>query len=260
MGAFHIPPDFDDSALNIGFGSMLSQQANKLPFQMWKENNANFTHMFQALKKYAYRPFNRGREEATIDPRTYFAMREFLHSIAEDGHPAAFVVTWMHSIHEDNITRYSIAMPFHVNNVDLTIGTNTLYAITSALLTHIADSQEWFDEDLQMIYENTTNLIAWMVERNFSSRPDIILTYYPSLYNFFWFTARNLNLLRTYAVKDPLPYPVLTRTMDTLENLMQGTVTRFILNKAITSEDGLVYFEEFLGNDDVNILGKNSKV
>lgn len=71
LNAFFIPPDFDDSFVNLGLGSILSMRGeNHTPFQIWKSNNSNFTRLFQTLKKYAYRPFE-GGEMATIDPRSY---------------------------------------------------------------------------------------------------------------------------------------------------------------------------------------------
>ena len=46
-----IPPDFDSSSVNIGLGSLLSRyHANQIPFQMWKEDNSNFTHHFKEIK------------------------------------------------------------------------------------------------------------------------------------------------------------------------------------------------------------------
>ncbi len=254
MDAFHIPADFDDSSVNIGLGAMLSaHHPNQLLFQRWKENNSNFTQVFNKLKKYAYRPFS-SDENGIIDSRTYFAMRSYLYSLEERHLPAAFVTTWAHSISEEYRTRFSFVMPFHVNNVDLTVGANTIYGITASVLTKIADPQQWFDEDVQMVYENTTNLIAHMVSSNFSSRPDILLTYYPSVYNFYWFTARTLNLLQSYS--EPLPYPVLTRVMNTLATAWQGNVTADLLKRAIVDkDDGLVFFEDFLGNNDRDILG-----
>lgn len=228
---------------------------NQIPFQTWKRNNANFTHFFQSLKRYAYRPFS-GNEAATIDPRSYFYLREFLLSLQEKHSAAAFVATWAHFTSEDYNTRFSFGMPFHVNNIDLTVGTNVLYAITAAVLSQLADPKEWFDEDLQMIYENSTRLIAWMIERNFSGRPDLALTYYPSVYNFYWFTSRTLNLLQTYASAHPLPYPVLTRVMAALSRVLKGNVTMDLRKRAKTDKDGLVYFEDFLGNDDRDISGE----
>ena len=206
------------------------------------------------MKKYAYRPFGSG-DTAIIDPRTYFYMRKYLHTLDEQ-YPAAFVTTWAHTITEDYGTRFSFGMPFHVNNVDLTVGANSIYGMTAAVLSNLTDSKEWFDEDLQVIYENTSSLITHMISHNFSSRPDFALTYYPSIYNFYWFTSRTLHLIRTYASGHTLPYAVMERVLDRLSLTLRENVTADLLKRATTDKDGLVYFEDFLGNGDKNILGE----
>ena len=121
---------------------------------MWKENNSDFTQIFKDMKKYAYRPFSTG-ERATIDPRTYFILREYLNSIAEEHYPVACVPTWDLSIGEQTKTFHYKRLPYNVNNIEIAIGANILYGITSAIVTQLADPHEWFDDDLQMIYENT---------------------------------------------------------------------------------------------------------
>lgn len=258
IDASYIPPDFDDDSVNIGLGSMLSSsERTKVQFQMWKGNNTNFTQVFSSLKKYAYRPFTTG-ETAIIDPRTYFYLREYLQALQKEQYPAAFVATWAHTISEDYKTRFSFAMPFHVNNVDLTVGANVIYSITATYLTELADTKDWFDEDVQMIYENTTNLLAWATHHNFSGRPDFALTYYPSIYNFYWFTSRSLNLLQTHSSNgQPLPHPVLARVMAALSTALRGDVTADLLRRATPDNEGFIYFEDFLGNADKNILGKD---
>lgn len=43
---------------------------------------------------------------------------------------------------------------------------------------------------------NVTNLLAWAIESNIINiRTDLALTYYPSVYDFYWFVARNVFLL-----------------------------------------------------------------
>lgn len=253
LSAFFIPPDFDDSFVNLGLGSILSMYSeNHTSFQIWKSNNGNFTGLFQTLKKYAYRPFG-GGEMSIIDPRSYFYLRGYLHSHSK--YPAAFATTWAHSISEDSHTYFATGMPFHVNNIDLTVGANVVYGITAALLGNLSppNDREWFDEDVQMIYLNTTSLIAWMIHSNFSSRPDLALTYYPSIYNFYWFTSRTLNLLQSHSL--PSRSPALTQVMLTLGPALRGNMTTDLLKRANTDEQGLVYFEDFLGNADKDISG-----
>ena len=101
-----------------------------------------------------------------------------------------------------------------------------------------------------MIYENTTYLIFRQIANNFTARPDLALLYYPSVFNFYWFTSRILNLLDS---ADQLP-PVLTRCQDMLSQVLRHDMTDQIVKMA-TFEDNLVYFDEFLGDDDKDILG-----
>ena len=58
----------------------------------------------------------------------------------------------------------------NINNADLTVSNNVVYGITVAVLTQLEGSETWFDNtNLQMIYENSSSLLAWEIERNFSN-------------------------------------------------------------------------------------------
>ena len=96
-----------------------------------------------------------------------------------------------------------------------------------------------------------------MIERNFTGRPDLGITYYPSFYNFYWFISRTYNLLVAYSNKShlPLPYPVLDRVMALLSSLLRETVTTDLLERATTDHEGLVYYQDFVGKDDRTRLG-----
>ena len=206
-----------------------------------------------ALKKYAYKPLSRELDSGLIDPRTYFFMREYLYSEVVNASVAAYTTTWAQSVSEDRKDFYKLySMPFNVNNVDLTVSTNVIYGITSAVLANMSDPSSWFDSELQIIYENTTSLISWMIERNFSSRPDLALTYYPSVFNFYWYTARTLNLL---ASAPSLPYPVLERAHYKLISALRGAATPTLLEQA-TVEGDTAFWDDFLGDNDTDILGE----
>lgn len=110
------------------------------------------------------------------------------------------------------------------------------------------DDTTWFDDDIQMIYENTTTLITWQIDHNFTARPDFALPYYPPIFTFYWFTSRTLNLLTS---TDELPN-VLIRCRDMLAHTLRNNMTDIIINAAHTKDD-LIYFEEFLGNGDDRI-------
>ncbi len=251
--AFYIPPDFDDTFINMGLGSLLKnyQHVSATPYKVWSADNQNLNGVLESLKKYAYRPFNSEINTNIIDPRTFFYMRDFIYEAQSQNRPLALITTWITDITKNAITFYKrVAMPFNVNNVDLTVSANTIYGLTSAILYDVIE-QDVFDDELQMIYENTTSLIVYEIAHNFSSRPDLALTYYPSVYNFFWFTSRISYLLNSF---DNLPYPVLERVRAMLGTSMKNNATQYILDQAV-HEGNYVYFDDFLGDGDKDIHG-----
>ena len=209
----------------------------------------------KAVKKYAYRPLSGDIDSDLIDPRTYFYMRKYTYSKISNDTTAAFVTTWVQNLSEDRIEFYkNYSMPFNTNNVDLTVSTNVMYGITSAIVANMSDPDSWFDADLQTVYENTTDLIAWMICHNFSSRPDLVLPYYPSVYNFYWFTSRTLNLLSSSSPSLFSHYPVLARVEQLLSDALRLYATDTLLESA-TTEEGVAYWDDFLGDNDTDILG-----
>lgn len=73
---------------------------------------------------------------------------------------------------------------------------------------------------------DTVNLIEYAVKNIIKVRPDLILVYYPSKYDFYWFVARTINLLKKYPkLPEPLP-EVFTR----LQTLMKTAGTQHILD------------------------------
>ena len=254
LDAFKIPADFDDTFVNIGFGSLLAKYGvtSSGPYQAWRSNNSNLVRAFEALKLYAYRPLSGNIDSDLIDPRSFYYLREYLYPVHENNQPAAFVATWVQNITEDFVNfKKNYRMPFNVNNIDLTVGANTVYGISAAALSNLTNDSQWFDPELQMIYENTTDLIAWCIERNLSGRPDLALTYYPAVFNFYWFTARTLNLLTSAS---SLPFPVMERVKLRLSDALRGPATTSILNR-VTLDGELAYFDDFLGDADTDIFG-----
>ena len=255
LRAFFIPADFDDTFVNLGLGAMLMQQRLDFPdpFVEWTLNNTRLGTVFESIKKYAYRPFSNSLDSNLIDPRTYFYMRDFLYSVQEEGKNLSLITTWIMNFSEDKVLyTEGVDMPFHLNNVDLTVSANVLYGITAAILAKVNYPPEsWFDDDLQGIYLNTSSLIAWEIANNFSSRPDLALTYYPSVYNFLWFVSRTVELLNSAPT---LPFPALSDVKDLLTSTLRGPATKFIQDSAMHDEE-LIYFEEFLGNADETLTG-----
>jgi hypothetical protein len=80
LDAFCIPPDFDDTYLNLGLGATLSKLKSQYPdiFTNWLKNNSNIDHLVEVTVKYAYEPFSNDLNKNLIDPRTYFYVSYFL--------------------------------------------------------------------------------------------------------------------------------------------------------------------------------------
>lgn len=225
-------------------------QLSSKPYLKWAENNPAITNIFDALKKYAYQPFSNNSDSNSIDPRTYFYLREFLNGASQ---PLALIPTWVQNLTEDKkMFKSKYSMPLNINNVDLTVSTNVIYGLTAAVLSDLQNPDQWFnDENLLMIYLNSSELIAWQIERNFSSRPDLALTYYPSVYSFLWFTARTANLLSS---ADSLPYSAMETVKNRLVDAMRQHATPMIMELAVTSGDES-YFDGFLGDADTDVFG-----
>jgi len=118
-----------------------------------------------------------------------------------------------------------LSMPFHTNNVDLTVNANSLFGLNHVLLAEgkIDEAQNLFDQDLRGIYVNVTNLLAFGISSGIVlNRTDLALTYYPSEYDFYWFVARNVHLLRSAkeANNGNLPFEEMEYALETLNGAM----------------------------------------
>ncbi|XP_056012965.1 uncharacterized protein LOC125647004 isoform X2 [Ostrea edulis] len=197
--AFHIPPDFDDTFLNIGIGSLLKETAESFSpsFEIWAERNSNLTSILIALKKYAYRPMSSDTKVNSVDPRSYFYLRGFLEKAKNAGETIALVSTWVQNIDEARKSFYKgNVMPFNVNNVDITVAANAIYGLTNGILTGLVPMSVMEDPDIQQIYLNTSALIAYEINTNLTDRKDLALTYYPSEFEFYWFVSRIFSKLQ----------------------------------------------------------------
>ena len=85
--SFIIPPDNDDSSVNLALLGMLKETSSP-HYEFWNSLNYKKNEYYQTALKYAYRPFGpnmtlnkRGDE---IDPRTYYILRGFFDKVYED--------------------------------------------------------------------------------------------------------------------------------------------------------------------------------
>jgi hypothetical protein len=259
LTAFHIPPDFDDTFGNLALGSLLLQQKGQFPvaWGLWESHNPNLTSVFDALKKYAYRPFSADPNLNSIDPRSYFHIRGFLDQAQEIGQDIALVPTWVQNIEEVR-REYAlgVAMPFCVNNVDVTVSANVIYGITRAVLGGLVSPLVLEDAEIAQIYLNTSSLIAFEIMNNFSGRPDLALTYYPSRLEFYWFVTRTGALLDSAVRNGTLPLKIMETVYSLLLEVMENHMTDDILGMAKQDGAGRVYFDDFLGDGDVKEDGE----
>ncbi|XP_035678144.1 uncharacterized protein LOC118416935 [Branchiostoma floridae] len=258
--AYRIPPDFDDSSLNLGLGAQLLQLKDSFPlaYQSWASNNTDLQSLQNHLKSYAYRPLSKDNNANTIDPRTYYYMRPFLEKAAKTGDQVALVTTWLQNLAELRVmVDKGVLMPYNLNNVDVTVAANTLAGITEALLAGLVHPDKWFDQDVQRIYLNTTAMIAWAVTSEaIFTRPDLVMTYYPSLYNFLWYSSRTLFLLQSN--QDKLQdYPdCVTDVQRLLTTTFRDHVTPKLLDRAQTDRRDEAFFDDFLGDGDKDAFGR----
>jgi hypothetical protein len=89
-------------------------------------------------------------------------------------------------------------MPFNVNNIDLSVNANALFGLNIFLQTYDLEVvNDVFDEETEQIIRDVTDFLCWGIRSQIIlKRPDLSLTYYPSVYDFYWFVARHYNFLK----------------------------------------------------------------
>ena len=146
---FQIPADFDDTYLNIGIGAQLKLLQDQYPslYSRWVQSNSNMKKLVELTTRYAYRPSSSNPDESTIDPRTYFWIRDFI----RDNPQAVLATTWAQGISDVRyLAHRGVRMPFNLNNVDVTVSANVLYGITSAFVYDLVDFPTYFNQDIQV--------------------------------------------------------------------------------------------------------------
>lgn len=132
-------------------------------------------------------------------------------------------------------------MPFSVNNVDATVNANFLFGLIYQILS---GEIELKDDELKQMMFNSVEFLQFTIKQLITKRPDLILVYYPSRYDFYWFVARNVQLLKRY--HERLPEDLIS-IQNRLESLMKDIAIPRIL-KEVKKEKDNWYWTEFLGN------------
>ncbi|KAL4426332.1 hypothetical protein ABPG74_011484 [Tetrahymena malaccensis] len=257
VSSFVIPPDNDDSGINIALGSFLRSHKEKFPslYSKWESQNNDYEGFYSIVKKYAYRPLSQQFQSNfstnasdIIDPRTYFYLHQFIQQNSE--FPITLFSTWL--INQNDEKSNVVKQPFHTNNVDLTVNANSLFGLNSLLTTLSKEEAENLfsnDLDLKGLHRNVTNLLAYGIQSGIVlSRPDLALTYYPSEYDFYWFVARNVHLLRTAKQNNKLFFDELEYCLSTLEDSLLNIGIQQLIDQSQTDDQGNVFWEGFLGN------------
>jgi len=256
LAAFSIPADFDDTSVSLALGGLLKRTFPDL-YQQWLAVNANFGALSRAYVAYSYQPFVRDSKGDTItnalDPRSYFWMRNWLlHKNSSSGSSnLKLVTTWVQNLAETKqLWDTGVRMPFNSNNVDGSVCANGVFGITVATL-FLCDDTEWFTPELQQLYSDTSELLAWITEEGVLNwRPDLVLLYYPPIYDFYWFVARSVFMLRT---TPSINHPIVRKVQSLLTRAMMTIGTRDLLARAQwDSHSNWVYWDDFLGNNDTD--------
>ena len=170
---FHIPPDADDTFVNIGLGSLLHKyKDHNTAYLKWLQDNPHISNAVTKLLHYSYQPFGDTIDKCIIDPRSYFYLRNFLYKNKNLGNTdLVFPPTWMISFYENMVlSEKQVRVPFNTNKVNLTVSANVLYGITAAVLSDIDRPELWFDADVQTLYQSIVDMITYELQSNLSSR------------------------------------------------------------------------------------------
>jgi hypothetical protein len=90
-----------------------------------------------------------------------------------------------------------IRMPFDVNNVDASVNANFLFGL-------ILQMQGGYQPKpyLRTMARDIADFLVYAIEDAVDRRPDLILMYYPSIYDFYWFVGRLVGVLERMKMND----------------------------------------------------------
>lgn len=251
---FKIPSDSDDSSVNFALYARLYESREYFPdlYKNWTNVNSHLNETLQAYLKYSYKPFSNSLDTNLTDSRTYYFIRDFL-KIHENDTNFSLISTWITNLSEDSIRYPEVGMPLHVNNVDLSVNTNSLFGLSHILLIH----PELATPELLKLYSDVTELIVWAIDTELVlKRPDIAILYYPSVFDFYWFVARILSFLEKS--DDSLKFPEMRNTKEKLAQILRTKGVSHITNLVKYDEKNQrVYWEDFLGTNDAYPTGED---
>eukprot|EP01116_Phalansterium_solitarium_P022581 TRINITY_DN7514_c0_g1_i2.p1 TRINITY_DN7514_c0_g1~~TRINITY_DN7514_c0_g1_i2.p1 ORF type:complete len:640 (+),score=224.14 TRINITY_DN7514_c0_g1_i2:132-2051(+) len=255
--AFRIPPDTDDSSVNLALGGTLRLLAGQFPtlYANWEAHNTDIASLFALETQYSYKPLGGNGSTAMtdlIDPRTYFVLSAYLDQLNAQGelNGTAFPTTWLLDIPAEVPIWMEEAMPFNTDNVDLCVVANFLYGSSHAVVQGLNNgrARAFFESntEFQNLYLSAAKLLSWgIMSGTVAARPDISLLYYPSLYDFMWMVSRTAFLLNQNAASLP---PQMSQALQLLGDAMQSAGTAKLLELAQSDAKHGTYWDDFLGD------------
>ena len=240
--SFRIPSDSDDTACALALSVLLQQHSRLFPdsarlLQPLLSHGA----LYRIFSRYAYRPFSQSLDDNRIDPRTYSWIRKFLELRHNQRPGLAIVSTWMQHISE---IRHQFAyrkMPFNVNNVDLSVVCNAVYAMTKVFELYGTPAA---GSPMHQLYSDNIGLLGWALENRVVERyQSHALLYYPSKFAFYWFASRiasvMLNNAPKFAEYSALVEAVRNYGVKQLLSSVQCSVSECYWDEFLGSSDGL---------------------
>lgn len=268
---FRIPPDADDTAVNLALSAAVHETDSGMAPRYaeaaaaFDAKASNISGLFSSYYgRYAYRPFSNDPLSSLIDPRTYMWLRRFLAEVKSDSSPEdleefSLFTTWFQDV--DQIRQHVQTAPgtafnkapFNTNNVDPTVNANVLYGITRQVLAALKSGRsapDWFAPNgaVQQMYSDAARMITWVLNHadvTLFGRADLVLVYYPPIWDFYYFVARTFHLLQN---NDEFPESVrvLAAVRDQWGPALRTAATSAMLSKMLSDDKG-VYWHDFLG-------------
>lgn len=97
--------------------------------------------------------------------------------------------TWI--LNTDEEIASTLKMPFSVNNIDASVSINFLFG----LLYQMDQGEAIPSGEKRQMVRDVADMLVHVIEEVVAERPDILLLYYPSRFDFYWFVARTLAFL-----------------------------------------------------------------
>ena len=251
-------PEFDDTTIYFSYGGLLKNTRYQKAYEFWNKMNEQPEAAIGMVNKYAYRPFSDDINENLIIPNVYYIMRHLLWEVEQQGRKNFSVITEFiynyDNTQGDNV--YNTRLLLFANQVDFPGQADVLHAITVNVLADIRDPKSWFTDEVQGLYRDTVETQAFLMKHNFSDHIDFAFIGCENIIQGMWFVSRYMQVLTS---ADELPYPVMVESRDLIADAMRSNGTDYLMDQSGTDWDGLIYFDGFLGNADLDLNGNYNK-